>query len=720
MPRIVKLQEIILRKNFPSILGLFLIGLYCALASAFQRTFSHLHLRFSFLDFPVFVSEILLVLCLVILIWQWKKDPPQANKYYGIYTLFLGWILIKAVYGYVLWGPLSFRNAALFYYIIFGLLGYEFAKRIQFSSQALLKSLLLILFFTKWVVGIHNYYVFPYFCLSLILVLKIENKWIKLFSLPFIIIRPEYESWGTEDSIFNLFFFFQGGGRARFVGHVTALSFLFFAWFKINRKIRIWYKIFLIIFGVLIAGFFAGKFIDRNFADSIINFPKIINGYQALKKDINLKRKDFTPQKLKTNLYSEEEISFQGEIRNRYKKMMPVSESDDEAIIASLKQNVDELKDKEAIEYHAGLKKIEAERDQKIKEAIQSAAAAPTHNLQPVKLIGKDSAIKEEIQKLRRENNERLQNLSFPERDINHVLSKKNEKNEQPENKVTAVVKRDPVPEAQKNKIVQNDPINDRTEEISPNSNQNNQKPIPAPADNSLKDLNKTLGNMAPNNNVLAKAKIEEINKKFFYKQQFLSEKKRKEILDGIDQHIEALGKKGEITILKAWTLNETPLENQTPKAKRRDIDDVYNNSFFRLVIWNDMIDEFLKHGAWFGMNFGRPQRSTSIEILNWTQTEILRDGWITPHNSFLHIIYRGGIIGLGMVVAMFLFLLTGIKNFLKKESFVGVLISGIFIYWFILSNFLVFLEFPYNAIPFWTLAGIALAYHNKFVQRVS
>ena len=49
---------------------------------------------------------------------------------------------------------------------------------------------------------------------------------------------------------------------------------------------------------------------------------------------------------------------------------------------------------------------------------------------------------------------------------------------------------------------------------------------------------------MAPNNKVLAKAKIEEINKKFFINSSFFL-KKRKEILDGIDQHIEALGKKG-------------------------------------------------------------------------------------------------------------------------------------------------------------------------------
>ena len=117
-----------------------------------------------------------------------------------------------------------------FYYIIFGLLGYEFAKNTIFL-QALLKSF--INSFTKWVVGIHNYYVF-------LILFKFDLVW-KLringlnFFLPFIIIRPEYD-WGTEDSIFNLFLFQEeeelvcwSSQRYRFV----------FAWFKINIRFGI-------------------------------------------------------------------------------------------------------------------------------------------------------------------------------------------------------------------------------------------------------------------------------------------------------------------------------------------------------------------------------------------------------------------------------------------------------------------------------------------------
>jgi len=58
-----------------------------------------------------------------------------------------------------------------------------------------------------------------------------------------------------------------------------------------------------------------------------------------------------------------------------------------------------------------------------------------------------------------------------------------------------------------------------------------------------------------------------------------------------------------------------------------------------------------IKEKAFFGINFGKPQRSRRIEIIEQAKGEWQRDGWITPHNSFLHMIYRGGIFGAFYVV---------------------------------------------------------------------
>lgn len=38
----------------------------------------------------------------------------------------------------------------------------------------------------------------------------------------------------------------------------------------------------------------------------------------------------------------------------------------------------------------------------------------------------------------------------------------------------------------------------------------------------------------------------------------------------------------------------------------------------------------------------------------------------------------------------------------------------SIFIYWIVVSNFAVFLELPYNAIPFWSFLGVTAAYCDQ------
>ena len=64
----------------------------------------------------------------------------------------------------------------------------------------------------------------------------------------------------------------------------------------------------------------------------------------------------------------------------------------------------------------------------------------------------------------------------------------------------------------------------------------------------------------------------------------------------------------------------------------------------FRLFVWRDMARELVQKRAWWGFSFGYPQRSRSLEVLRWAIGEWSRDGWITPHNSFFHIIYRAGL----------------------------------------------------------------------------
>ncbi len=156
--------------------------------------------------------------------------------------------------------------------------------------------------------------------------------------------------------------------------------------------------------------------------------------------------------------------------------------------------------------------------------------------------------------------------------------------------------------------------------------------------------------------------------------------------------------------------VREKNIKNVAVKEPRQ-LEKAYNNILFRWFIWEDMCSELLTRRAVFGVGFGRPQRSRSLEILSWGTTEWITDGWIAPHNSFLHIIYRVGIIGvflIGFIVAVFVHLL---KKFILHKSFIGIMLLSVLLYWLVMANFLLILELPYYAILFWSVCGVTFAY---------
>ena len=65
------------------------------------------------------------------------------------------------------------------------------------------------------------------------------------------------------------------------------------------------------------------------------------------------------------------------------------------------------------------------------------------------------------------------------------------------------------------------------------------------------------------------------------------------------------------------------------------------------------MLKEWLFTHPFTGVGFGHVQRSVSLEILGWAESEWSRDGWIMPHNFFLHLPYRAGVLGLVFLVVL-------------------------------------------------------------------
>ena len=142
------------------------------------------------------------------------------------------------------------------------------------------------------------------------------------------------------------------------------------------------------------------------------------------------------------------------------------------------------------------------------------------------------------------------------------------------------------------------------------------------------------------------------------------------------------------------------------------------NNAVFRLIIWRDMVKELIENKSLLGVGFGKPQRSSSLEILGWGVGEWCRDGWVTPHNGYIHMIYRLGIIGVLLIMAMMSVVIYMTKIFIRLRSKDGIILVSVFIYWMMASNFLVILELPHYAIPFWTLFGMVWAYGHALTQR--
>ena len=77
------------KKNINKILswtGLGVLGIFCYLYSMFWSYFAELNIQFPFLDFPIFVGEILLGACLLLLIAKFIMGGGAT------FTVFSFWI----------------------------------------------------------------------------------------------------------------------------------------------------------------------------------------------------------------------------------------------------------------------------------------------------------------------------------------------------------------------------------------------------------------------------------------------------------------------------------------------------------------------------------------------------------------------------------------------------------------------------------------------------
>ena len=171
------------------------------------------------------------------------------------------------------------------------------------------------------------------------------------------------------------------------------------------------------------------------------------------------------------------------------------------------------------------------------------------------------------------------------------------------------------------------------------------------------------------------------------------------------------------------WSSNATP-SNPAPSdltlsekiAKLFHGEKFEASFFFRFYIWKDMLSEWYQYAPWVGISFAHPLRSPTIEMLKWAWGEWHGVGWLIPHNSFFHMVYRGGLVGILIIFGMIYGFLKMTACFVRRHCVIGILLCGILVYWGITACSIGFLELPYTAIPLWSFVGFLLAYQRQSI----
>ncbi|MFC1546817.1 hypothetical protein ACFL4O_03760, partial [bacterium] len=158
--------------------------------------------------------------------------------------------------------------------------------------------------------------------------------------------------------------------------------------------------------------------------------------------------------------------------------------------------------------------------------------------------------------------------------------------------------------------------------------------------------------------------------------------------------------------------INNLKDQQDKENAERRvTYEGKHGNILWRMFVVSDMTKEIIRNKNLFGEHFGKPFRSKSLEMSDWTTATGYWVGWLEPHNSYLHIIYRAGIVGIIFISCILFLFLKMTIGFIKVKSLRGILLSSLLLYWLAIANFEVILELPYFAIPFWITFGAAYKY---------
>ena len=541
------------------VVGLISIGLFSIGYVVFVRLFAELHLQFSFLDFPIFVGEMLLFGCLILFLAKYCNNFPRLRWGHYLIICYFAFVLVKALYGYLEWGPLALRHSALMYYPVFAVFGYSFYRRKFFDLKACSVLPLLIVF--VFIDGSFcSYWTVALAVLGFILIKSHSHKIVKSIMFLALLVAIPYKEFFNTSRMMIVSNLLSG---VFLVGIIPFIS-------KGKKKFKI--AVAVIIAGIVILGLF--KFSSHNALKSIVNFKRMVKVFKTSERII-----------------AENIDSYNADERREVKIYNPNRVID----VQPREVTYEEVK-------------------------VTHEEAKVTHE-----------EIKEKIKKI-------------------HVKAAEERKASEEK------------PELSKKQIKQK--------------------------------VRKALGKYSDEE--IEAAYVEQIKEE---EDLAYVTKIKKERWSGFEEVVEA----------RKRALDKSGYVEPT----------YYNeNAVFRILIWRDMVVDLANEKPILGFDFGRPFRSKSLEILRWGEGDWQRDGWIGAHNSYLHMIYRTGVVGIALILSLLIVLFRMIKKFIALKSLTGILLCGIIINWFVAANFLLIFELPYTAIPIWAIYGLTLAYYHEALKK--
>jgi O-antigen ligase len=129
-------------------------------------------------------------------------------------------------------------------------------------------------------------------------------------------------------------------------------------------------------------------------------------------------------------------------------------------------------------------------------------------------------------------------------------------------------------------------------------------------------------------------------------------------------------------------------------------------NNLWRLLVWRRMALDWAGGHPVLGAGVGRPWFYEALYHTGFHYGDD-REG-LDPHNSYLNTLYRYGIVGLGLLLAIFVSVLAGTFNALRDSD--DPLLEGLLLYFFytaIFAFFTVSLEGSPYAFPIWMTIGL-------------